>query len=92
MKTKTKLFDNFYNGKSILITGHTGFQGSWLSIWLRMLGAKVIGYGLEPYTKNDNYVVSDLENKMMNIIGDLRDYDLLKETIKDHLSPYRGQS
>ncbi len=84
MKTKTKLFDNFYNGKSILITGHTGFQGSWLSIWLRMLGAKVIGYGLEPYTKNDNYVVSGLENKMMNIIGDLRDYDLLKETINQY--------
>lgn len=84
MKSKTELFDNFYNGKSILITGHTGFQGSWLSIWLRMLGAEVIGYGLDPYTSNDNYVVSDLKNKMKSIIGDLRDYDLLKETINQY--------
>ena len=81
MKNKTILFDNFYNGKIVLITGHSGFQGSWLSIWLRMLGAKVIGYGLEPYTNKDNFVVSGLKNKIINIIGDLRDYDLLSETI-----------
>jgi CDP-glucose 4,6-dehydratase len=84
LKNKTKLFDNFYNGKIVLITGHTGFQGSWLSIWLRMLGAKVIGYGLEPYTNKDNFVVSDLKNKIINIIGDLRDYDLLSETINQY--------
>ncbi len=84
MNIKTQLFDNFYNDKIVLITGHTGFQGSWLSIWLKLLGAKVIGYGLEPYTDNDNYVVAELKNKVINIFGDLRDYDLLKKTINEH--------
>ena len=60
LKRNSHLFNNFYDGKIVLITGHTGFQGSWLSIWLEMLGAKVIGYGLEPYSDNDNYVVSKL--------------------------------
>ena len=41
-------FNNVYKGKTVLVTGHTGFKGSWLSIWLTMLGAKVVGYALEP--------------------------------------------
>lgn len=43
-------FDNFYKGKRVLVTGHTGFKGSWLSIWLHELGAEVIGVGQDPYT------------------------------------------
>lgn len=83
-KRNSHLFDNFYDGKIVLITGHTGFQGSWLSIWLKMLGAKVIGYGLEPYSDNDNYVVSKLRDRVINIFGDLRDYDHLKKTINQY--------
>ena len=84
MKRNKQLFDNFYDGKIVLITGHTGFQGSWLSIWLKMLGANVIGYGLEPYSNKDNYVVSKLKAKVINIFGDLRDYDHLKKTINQY--------
>ena len=71
------LIDGFYKDKRIFITGHTGFKGSWLSIWLNMMGADVIGYALEPYTKRDNYVITKLEEKMTHIIGDIRDYKSL---------------
>ncbi|MBP3253203.1 MAG: CDP-glucose 4,6-dehydratase [Bacteroidales bacterium] len=60
---------DFYKGKKVLITGHTGFKGSWLAIWLHMLGADVTGIGLEPYTDKDNYVLSGIGKK---ITADLR--------------------
>ena len=44
---------NFWRGKKVLITGHTGFKGGWLSLWLKILGAKVIGYSLNPITKKN---------------------------------------
>ena len=55
---------SFYQNKKVLVTGHTGFKGSWLSIWLNMLGAEVCGYALEPYTEIDNFVVSGLEKRI----------------------------
>ena len=72
-------FNEIYKNKTVLITGHTGFKGSWLSIWLNELGANVVGYALEPYTEKDNFVVSGLESKITHIIGDVRDYKKLKE-------------
>lgn len=54
------LFGDFYRGKRVLITGHTGFKGSWLSIWLHALGAEVIGLALDPATSRDNYVLSGI--------------------------------
>jgi len=74
---KTDLFDNFFRGKKILITGHTGFKGSWLSIWLNDLGAKVYGYALEPATSKDNFVTAQLASKIYHRIGDIRDKDSL---------------
>lgn len=69
---------DFWKDKKVLITGHTGFKGSWLSIWLLELGAQVIGYALSPYTPQDNFVVSNLSNKIIDIRGDIRDYKKLK--------------
>ena len=66
-------FDNVFKNKNVLITGHTGFKGSWLSIWLNELGANVIGYALEPLTKEDNFVLTGIEKKITHIIGDIRD-------------------
>ena len=77
------LFDNFYKGKKVLITGHTGFKGSWLSIWLNELGAKVIGYALDPYTTRDNFVLTDLAGKITDIRGDIRDYEKLYKVFKE---------
>lgn len=72
------LFD-MYKGKTVLVTGHTGFKGSWLSIWLKELGAKVIGYALDPYTEKDNFVVTGLAEKIKDIRADVRDFNKLKE-------------
>ena len=54
------IFNGFYKGKRVLVTGHTGFKGSWLSIWLHELGAEVIGVSLDPYSVRDNYVLSGI--------------------------------
>jgi CDP-glucose 4,6-dehydratase len=67
------MFDHIFKNKTVLVTGHTGFKGSWLCIWLQTLGAKVIGYALAPYTHRDNFVVSDLKKRMDNVFGDIRD-------------------
>ena len=72
---------NIWKDKIVLITGHTGFKGSWLSIWLKMLGAEVIGYALEPYTDRDNFVLTKLEDKITHIIGDIRDYQQLHDVL-----------
>ena len=74
----------FWKGKKVLITGHTGFKGSWLSIWLLKLGANVIGFGLDPNTKKDNFVLSGLSAKLADIRGDIRDKSLLEKVITDY--------
>ncbi|AWI06922.1 CDP-glucose 4,6-dehydratase [Clostridium drakei] len=71
------LFDSFYKDKNVLITGHCGFKGSWLALWLKELGANVIGYGLSPYTQNDNFEVTKLKDKIIDIRGDIRDLNKL---------------
>lgn len=76
---RVDLFNGFYKNKRVLITGHTGFKGSWLSIWLNELGAKVVGYGLEPYTEDDNFVVTGLKDKIIDTRGDIRDCEKLQE-------------
>jgi CDP-glucose 4,6-dehydratase len=74
------IFDGFYNGKKVLVTGHTGFKGSWLSIWLTELGANVIGFSKDINTKKDNYILSNL-NKILyaDLRGDVRDSEYLKK-------------
>ena len=78
------IFNNFYKGKRVLVTGHTGFKGSWLSIWLHELGAEVIGIGLDPFTERDNYVLSGIGNKIKaNIRADIRDGERMKEIFSE---------
>ena len=72
----------FFDGKTVLVTGHTGFIGSWLSIWLNELGSNVIGYALPPYTKKDNFVVSNIEYKIKHIIGDVRNFKKVKRVFE----------
>lgn len=79
-----KGFNNVYKGKTVLVTGHTGFKGSWISIWLHELGAKVIGYALDPYTERDNFVLSKLGEKIVDIRGDIRDKGKLEEVFKNY--------
>ena len=77
-----KLFNNIYRGKRVLVTGHTGFKGSWLVIWLLELGAEVIGYALDPYTEKENFVLSKISDRIIDIRGDVRDKKRLSETLE----------
>ena len=79
------IFNNFYKGKRVLVTGHTGFKGSWLSIWLHELGAEVIGVAQEPFTERDNYVLSGIGNKIKaDIRADIRDGKRMKEIFQEY--------
>jgi len=79
------IFQNFYCGKRVLITGHTGFKGSWLAIWLHSLGAEVIGIALEPVTERDNFVLSGIGSKIKaDLRGDIRDGQLLKDVFAEY--------
>ena len=78
------IFHNFYRGKRVLVTGHTGFKGSWLSIWLHELGAEVIGLALEPTSEKDNYVLSGIGTMITDLRGDICNGELLKEIFKTY--------
>ena len=69
---------SFYKNKTVLITGHTGFKGAWLCKILVGVGAKVIGYSLNPPTKPNLFTLSEIEKDIVSIIGDIRNYDALK--------------
>lgn len=71
---------NFYKGKRVFITGHTGFKGSWLCRILLKAGAEVTGYSTEPPTDPNLFSVAGLEDKMTSVIGDIRDAKKLKAT------------
>lgn len=79
-----KGFNDVYKDKTVLVTGHTGFKGSWLSIWLNELGANVIGYSLDPYTERDNFVLSKIGEKIVDIRGDIRDKSKLEEVFSSY--------
>ncbi len=72
------MYQDFYKNKKILITGHTGFKGSWLSLWLSLLGANVLGYSLEPETTPSMYNVLNLESCVESVLGDIRDRENLQ--------------
>ncbi len=81
----TDSFNNFYKGKRVLVTGHTGFKGSWLCIWLHELGAEVIGVAKEPFTENDNFVLSGIGNKIKaDIRADIRDGERMKQIFAEY--------
>jgi CDP-glucose 4,6-dehydratase len=67
------MFGNFYNGRNVFVTGHTGFKGSWLSAWLLKLGANVTGYALPPAYDESHFELLGLAGKMRHVEGDVRD-------------------
>lgn len=73
----------FYKNKNVLITGHTGFKGSWLSKILAMAGARVTGYALEPPGSPALYDILNIKDSVNSIIGDIRDYEKLKKTFDE---------
>jgi CDP-glucose 4,6-dehydratase len=75
-------FLNIYKGKKVLVTGHTGFKGAWLSIWLKMIGADVIGFSLDPEYKNGIYETSKISEKIIDYRGNICDLNELKKIFK----------
>ena len=72
---------SFYNGKRVLVTGHTGFKGGWLSIWLNMLGADVYGYALDPIHKEGIFLASGIGSRINDSRGDI----LERRCLEDYL-------
>ena len=71
----------FWQGKRVFLTGHTGFKGGWLSLWLQQLGAEVTGYALEAPTTPSLFEVAGVARGMVSIIGDVRDGEALKRAM-----------
>jgi CDP-glucose 4,6-dehydratase len=73
-----------WNGKRVLVTGHTGFKGGWLSLWLQQRGAELAGFSLAPPTSANLFEDAHVCVGMRSVIGDIRDLDLLKQTFAEH--------
>jgi len=74
--------DSFYKEKNILVTGHTGFMGSWLTKWLTMLDADVCGYSLDPPTQPNMYETLNIKDLVLqDTRGDINDADLIRKTL-----------
>jgi CDP-glucose 4,6-dehydratase len=76
-------FDSFYRGKRILVTGHTGFTGGWLVAWLKLLNAKICGYGLPPATRPNLFDATLLDRGITSIFGDVRNGEALTNTFAE---------
>ena len=76
-----------YRGKKVLITGHTGFKGSWLSLILQMAGAEVVGYALEP-EDTSLFRIADVEKGMVSVIGDVRDLEHMQKVFDTYQPEY----
>lgn len=74
--------ESFYKGKKVLVTGHTGFKGTWLCKMLLAQGADVVGYALQPPTNPNLFSIVGMEKQMQSIIGDIRDFVLLQDTFR----------
>lgn len=74
----------FWRGRRVLVTGHTGFKGSWLCLWLQALGADVAGYALAPPTTPNLFEAARVGQSMRSITGDIRDFDKLIGLVRSH--------
>ncbi len=73
---------NFFKNKRILVTGHTGFKGSWLVTWLNLLGSKVMGISLNPSDSENHFNILKNDLKIIDRRGDIRNFEYLKKKYK----------
>jgi CDP-glucose 4,6-dehydratase len=74
----------FWQGKRVLLTGHTGFKGSWISLWLQSLGAQLVGYALAPPTDPSLFEIASVASGMTSVLGDIRDLAALQTVLAQH--------
>ena len=72
----------FWKGKNILLTGHTGFKGSWLSLWLQKLGANLIGFSKDIPTKPSLFELANVEDGMTSITGNVCNYEQIEKVFE----------
>ena len=77
------IFKNIFHNKKVFVTGHTGFIGTWLSLWLKSLGSDVTGYSLESTTKPSLFEIVELEKEINHIHGDLTDSKKLSKSVEE---------
>ena len=73
--------NKFYQNKSVVVTGHTGFKGSWLVAWLKLLGANVTGIALDPPSSPNHFNAASLANNINDLRIDIRDLDSIKKLL-----------
>jgi CDP-glucose 4,6-dehydratase len=73
---------SFWKGRKVFLTGHTGFKGSWLSLWLDTLGAEVTGYALDPPTQPSLFIQTQVADTVHSVYGDIRDFHALQSAIE----------
>jgi CDP-glucose 4,6-dehydratase len=78
------MVNTFWNDRKVFLTGHTGFKGSWLALWLEQLGADVMGYALPPPTSPSLFAMADVAQNMTAVIGDLADLETMKAALARH--------
>src|SRR5712691_6407417 len=76
-------FTSFYRGKKVLVTGHTGFKGGWLTAWLKILGAHVIAFALPPGTRPNLFDAATIDRDMVSLFGDVRNFEELSGTFAE---------
>jgi CDP-glucose 4,6-dehydratase len=75
---------DFWRGRKVLLTGHTGFKGGWLSLWLQLLGARVIGYSLPPSTQPNLFDAARVAEGMRSVTGDVRNLNDVTKALAEH--------
>lgn len=77
-----QILQQFYRRKRVLLTGHTGFKGAWMSLWLAHLGASVTGYALKPPTHPNFFNLCNIQEQITSMDGDIRDFDHLNSIVQ----------
>jgi CDP-glucose 4,6-dehydratase len=78
-----EIFGNIFFGKTVFVTGHTGFIGSWISLWLKSLGANVVGYSIDIPTKPSMFEIIELKNSITHVVGDINNLQKLQNSLNE---------